>query len=77
MNAAQKIAAKINAQSEAEAMAVYSGLRLMVMTARSNGKRAEKGAADAMLYAGDALEKRIGETRFEKLMADIDTHVFA
>lgn len=76
MNAAQKIAAAVNAQTEAEAMAVYSGLRLLVMRARKNGQPAPEGAARAMVLAGDALEQRIGETRFENLMADIDAHVF-
>jgi hypothetical protein len=75
--AAAKIAAAVNARTETEAAAVYSGLRLIVMGARRDGEKAPQGAADAMVLAGDALEARIGEDRFSDLMNKIDAHVYA
>ena len=74
---AEKITAAVNAQGEAEAMAIYSGLRLIVMRARKAGEQAPAGASDAMLLAGNALEARIGETRFAGLMDGIDAQIYS
>jgi hypothetical protein len=76
MTIAERIAAKVNAQTEEQAAPIYSGLRLIVMRARAQKQHAPEGAAMAMKLAGDALEARIGERRFDHLIDQIDAHVF-
>lgn len=65
---------KVNAMSERDAAAVYSGMRLEVMRTRAAGERAPQGLADAMRISGEALEERIGEARFDALVDSIDKH---
>ncbi len=71
------IKARANTMTEREAAAVYSAMRLEVMRARMAGKRAPKALADAMEISGEALEERIGETRFDALIDQIDARAAA
>ena len=77
MTAAEKIAAKVNAQTEAEAMAVYSALRIELANARRNKAAHVAGLMQVMKMAGDALEARIGEERFDRLMDEVDAQIYA
>ena len=74
--AADKIRAKVFAQSEDDAIKVYTALRMMIMKERKQGNRAPVSAEIAMEVAGNALEERIGFERFDALMEEIDTFVY-
>jgi hypothetical protein len=72
MTPQQNIKNTVAAQGETGAMAVYSGLRILVMGAYAKGERAPEGARVAMAFAGDALAEMIGEDRLERLQDQID-----
>lgn len=76
MTAAQQIADRINALTERQAAEVYTGMRLALADARQKGENLPS-LADAMVMAGNALEKRIGQARFDELMEQIDARAWA
>jgi hypothetical protein len=77
MNIADKVAAKVNAQTEDDAIAVYTGLRIAHANARKEGLHKESaGLMKVMAMAGNALEARIGEERFDALLDQIDAQIY-
>ena len=77
MTTAEKIAAQVNAQTEAGAMAVYSALRIELANARRAKAGHAAGLMQVLKMAGDALEARIGDDRFDRLIDDIDAQIYA
>ena len=77
MTAAAKIAAKINSQSETDAMAVYTAIRIEHAKARRAGADHASGLMQVMAMAGDALLRRIGEDRFDALVYAVDAQIYA
>ncbi len=73
----RKVAEKINAMREKDAINVYKALRILVLKAHRAQQRANAGEYLSMISTGSALEARIGTRRFDAIMDEVDRQIDA
>lgn len=77
MTTEKKVSQLVNAQTETQAMQVYSALRIELASARRAKADHAAGLMKVMAMAGDALEARIGVDRFDALIDQVDAQIYA